>query len=76
MGALALKRPKYFVETKQQALDLGLNAFALELMAESFADMPEKFGDENVVFLAHAHNRQPVWFIMTKEMPKAGDFDK
>ena len=71
-----MKRPKYFVETKQQALDLGLNAFALELMAESFGDMPEKFGGENVVFLAHAHNKQPVWFIMTKVTPTAEDFDK
>jgi hypothetical protein len=71
-----MKRPKYFVETMQQALDLGLNAFAMQLMAESFSDVPEKFGDENVVFLTHDHQRREVWFIMTKTMPKAEDFDR
>jgi hypothetical protein len=70
-----MKFPKYCVETMQQAIDLHLNAFALQLMAESFADAPELFGDENVVFQAHAHNHQPVWFIMSKTMPTAKDFD-
>src|ERR1017187_2269608 len=70
-----MKAPKYFVETMQQAINLHMNAFALQLMAESFADALEKFGDENVVFLCHAHNHQPVWFIMSKTMPTAKDFD-
>jgi hypothetical protein len=52
-----MKQPKYFVETMQQCISLGLNAFALQLMAESFADNPNKFKGENVVFLAEAHAR-------------------
>lgn len=70
-----MKLPKYFVETMQQAIDLHLNAFALQLMAESFGDDPQKFGDENVVFLAHAHGGHEVWFLMTKTMPTKRDFD-
>jgi hypothetical protein len=59
----------------QQAIDLQLNAFAMQLIAESFADAPEKFGDENVVFLSRAHGGQQVWFVMTKTMPTKADFD-
>src|SRR5579863_3144638 len=70
----AMKLPKYFIGTVQQAVDLHLNGFALQLMAESFGDKPELFGDENVVLLAHAHNSQPVWFVMTKTQPQAADF--
>ena len=71
-----MKRPKYFVENSQQAITAGINPFALTLLAESFADNPERFGDENVVLLAHAHNGQEVWFIMTKTRPKGADFDE
>jgi hypothetical protein len=70
-----MKLPKYFVETPQQAHNAGINPFALTLIAESFADAPERFGDENVVFLAHAHNGQEVWFIMSKARPRKEDFD-
>jgi hypothetical protein len=70
-----LKAPAYFVETAQQASDVGINPFALTLLAESFADNPERFGDENVILLAHAHNGQEVWFIMTKKRPTLQDFD-
>jgi hypothetical protein len=70
-----MKRPKYFVETPQQASDVGVNPFALTLLAESFADAPDRFGGENVVFLAHAHNGQEVWFVMTKTRPKLEDFE-
>ncbi len=72
--AQAMKKPKYFVETMQQASDLHINPFALQLLGESFADDPSKFGDENVVFLARAHNGSAVWFIMTKQQPRARDF--
>jgi hypothetical protein len=69
-----MKKPKYFVDSLQGCIDLGLNAFALKLLAESFADAPEKFGGENVILVAQAHNRQPVYFIMKKTMPTAEDF--
>ncbi len=70
-----MKAPKYCIVTLQQAIDLGLNGFALVLMAESFADAPAKFDHENVAFLAHAHNGQEVWFIMSKSRPRLEDFD-
>lgn len=59
----------------QQCIDLGLNAFAFQLLAESFADDSDKFGGENVVLYQEAHDRKPVFFILTKEMPTARDFD-
>ena len=71
-----MKPPKYFVETMQQCIDLGLNGFAFELLAESFAVDPAKFGDENVCFLMHGHNGQEVYLILTKKPPALDDFDK
>jgi hypothetical protein len=72
---LSVKLPKYFVATPQQASDLHINPFALSLLAESYGDHPEQFGDENVVFLARAHNGQEVWFVMTKTKPTKEDFE-
>lgn len=70
-----MKLPRYFCENHQQAHACGINPFALSLLAESFADEPDKFGSENVALLAHAHNGQEVWFVLTKRRPEPADFD-
>jgi hypothetical protein len=70
-----VKAPKYFVESMQQASDVGINPFALQLLAESFADVPSRFGDDNLLLLAHSHNGQDVWFVMSKRRPVREDFD-
>jgi len=70
-----MKLPKYFVQTAQDASDIGINPFALTLLAESFADDPNRFHGENVVLLGHAHNGVEVWFILTTTQPKESDFD-
>jgi hypothetical protein len=71
-----MKLPKYFVQTMREAIDVGINAFAIQLLAESFADDPDKFKDENVVFLAHAHNGHEVWFVMSKTPFTRSDFEE
>lgn len=70
-----MKRPKYFAATMQDAHNIGVNPFALTLLAESFADVPSRFGDENLIFLSHAHNGQEVWFVMSRTRPIDADFD-
>jgi hypothetical protein len=70
-----MKLPKYFIETMQDALNVGFNAFALQLLAESFSDNIEKFGDENIVVLMHDHQKRDVWMILTKKMPVKEDFE-
>lgn len=70
-----MKAPKYAVLTMQDASDARINPFALTLLAERFADDADRFGDENVLLLAHAHNGTEVWFVMTKHRPTAPDFD-
>jgi hypothetical protein len=70
-----MKRPKYFVQGVQECINAGLNGFALQLMAESFADDPAKFGDESVILTADSHKGQTVYFVMTKECPSEKDFD-
>jgi hypothetical protein len=42
-----MKAPKYAVLTMQEAINAGINAFAFQLLAESFGDDPQKFGGEN-----------------------------
>lgn len=71
-----MKLPEYFLDDVQQCVNVGLNGFALQLVAESFADKPELFGDHNLVMRLHAHNGQEVWMIVTKTRPTAADFDK
>lgn len=70
-----MKAPKYFVATMQDASDVRLNPFAFQLMAESFSDDPDRFGDENVVLRSVDHKGREVYFIITKTMPTAKDFD-
>lgn len=70
-----MKLPKYIVQGVQGCIDLHLNGFALQLMAESFSDDPAKFGDENVVLVAEDHRGRTVYFVMTKTMPTEKDFD-
>lgn len=69
-----MKQPKYFVETMQQALDIGINAFAFQLMAESIGDDPNKFGDENLILQSRTHHGVPIYFIVTKTPPRKEDF--
>lgn len=52
----------------------GVNPFAATLLAESFADNPATFGDDNVLLGARAHNGQEVWILLTKTMPTVEDF--
>jgi hypothetical protein len=69
-----MKMPKYVLLSMQDCIDVGLNAFALELIAESFADKPEKFGADNLVVRLEAHNHQEVWMVLTKTAIQPQDF--
>jgi hypothetical protein len=71
-----MRKPKYFIQTMQDALNVGMNAFALQLLAEAFSDDFDKFGDDNVIVLMHDHKHRDVWMVMTKTMPSDADFDQ
>lgn len=62
-----MKRPLYAL-TDQQQINAGLNPFAARLLAESFADKPEQFGDNNVLIRTTTHNGQTVYLILTKTL--------
>lgn len=70
-----MKAPKYAIATMQEAINAGINAFAFQLLAESFSDDPSKFGDENLLLIAHDHKGRQVFFIVTKTLPTMADFD-
>lgn len=64
------------LEDKQKQIDHGINAFAAELLAESFGDDPERFKDVNLMLVNHTHKGQPVFIILTKTQPKLEDFQR
>ena len=58
----------------QKMLDSRLNGFGAQLLAESFADDPAKFGDETVLLMAKAHNGTPVYMIISTQKPDLEQF--
>lgn len=72
---MAMKRPKFAALGVQEMLDTGLNGFAMQLLAESHADDPERFGDETVMLMAKAHNGTPVYVLISTQMPDLEQFD-
>lgn len=69
-----IKCPEMVLPTMQDAINVGLNAFALQLVAESFSDDPAKFGDKTVLVRMEDHNHHEVWMVLTKTAPKPEDF--
>lgn len=70
-----MKKPSLAALTMQQMSDAGINPFAVQLLAESFADKPERFGDKTVMVVARAHNDTPVYILLSTEPPTKEQFD-
>lgn len=70
-----MRLPKYVAFGHRAAGDLGINPFALTLIAESFADDPQKYNGDALVS-AQAHNGTDVFILLTKTQPVPGDFDR
>jgi hypothetical protein len=66
-----MDKPDYLIVGKQQQIYAGLNAFALELVAESFADDRSKFVEpgKSILCVNRAHNGTPVYIWISAEMP-------
>lgn len=71
---MTMKAPKYMALGVQKMIDAGINGFAMQLMAESHADDPAKFGDETVVLMAKAHNGTPVYMLISTQAPSLDQF--
>jgi hypothetical protein len=71
---MTMKAPKYAALGVQEMIDAGINGFAMQLMTESHADKPEKFGDETVVLMAKAHNGTPVYMLISTQPPDPEQF--
>lgn len=72
---VGMKRPKYAALTKQDQANIGLNPFAIELMAEAHADKPPAFGDETVMLTASAHNGTIVYMLLSTRRPTLEQFE-
>ncbi len=69
-----MKFPRYAATTMQKIGDAGLNPFAAQLLAEAHADKPERFGDETVMLVAHAHDGTPVFMLLSTRQPTLDQF--
>lgn len=70
-----MKAPKYMSSTMQRTSDARLNPFAAQLLAESFADEPARFGDETVLIVARAHKGTPVFLLLSTRQPTKDQFN-
>lgn len=72
---MSMKRPKFAALGVQAMINSGINGFAAQLLAESHADDPAKFGDDTVLLMAKAHNGTPVYMLISTQMPEKEQFD-
>lgn len=72
---MTMKRPEIVLKSMQSQNDARLNPFAIKLLAESFADVPERFGDKTVVVTGRAHNGTVVWMLISTQQPDAVQFE-
>jgi hypothetical protein len=71
---MTMKAPRYAALGVQEMIDAGINGFAMQLMAESHADNPDKFKDETVMLMAKAHNGTPVYMLISTQAPDLDQF--
>lgn len=71
---MTMKYPLIALLGVQAMIDAGVNGFAAQLLAESHADNPEKFGDNTVLLMAKAHNGTPVYMLLSTEKPGLEQF--
>lgn len=75
-----MKRPKLGCVTMQDMINARLNAFAAQLLVESYADEKSSHRDVNkdlepIMLMARTHQDLPVFIIMTTVQPKLEDFE-
>jgi hypothetical protein len=70
-----MKKPKYAAVTMQEQSDAGINPFAVTLMAEAHADDPNRWKDETIMLVAHAHNGTPVYMLISTVPPTVDQFE-
>jgi hypothetical protein len=74
-----MKQPKYGCVTMQDMINAGINAFAAQLLVESYADETAPHRKLNtelepIMLMARTHQDVPIFIILTKHQPKPEDF--
>lgn len=60
----------YMCRDTQDVINAGLNGFGAALLAESFADDPDKFPEGGVLFTCYGHSGVPVYVTVSLEFPE------
>lgn len=69
-----LKMPDMVLPTMQDCLNAGLNAFALQLLAESYSDDGRKHSDKAILIRMEDHQHRDVWIYISRQQPAPADF--
>lgn len=69
-----LKMPDMVLPTMQACRDVGLNAFALKLLAESYSDDGKLHSDKAILVRMEDHQHRDVWIYISRQEPKPADF--
>lgn len=64
-----MKFPKWIARTTQEQIDVGLNGFAVTLLAESFAHERERFGEDSILLVGYAKDGLPVYITVASVPP-------
>lgn len=71
---MAMKRPSLAAVTMQQQHDARINPFAVQLLAESFADDDRPWGDKTLLLHGRARNGKTVYMLISTEAPSGEQF--
>ncbi len=72
---IGMKMPKYAAVTMQKQAEVGMNPFALQLVAEAHADDKARFGDETIMAVSRAHDGTPVYMLISTRKPTKEQFE-
>lgn len=67
-----MQRPKFGAATMQEQVDIGINAFAVTLLAESFAKRRDEVGEESLCVIGYGKDEKPVYIVLSS-LPPFGD---
>jgi len=58
-----------YTDSKQVMIDAGINAFAVDLLAESFAFERVKWSGKALVLVGYGKDKQAVYITVTSQVP-------
>ena len=65
-----MKVPKWVLRNRQKQINFGINAFAVDLLAESYSARRKEFKGETMCIVAAGKDKLPVYICLSSETPE------